>query len=212
MKIDEIFTTADRDENNENFMHYFINAPLAYVHTPSGYKLKRYMGEHGDVKYGLFTSDEKTLISYASFVKDGEWYISSMPSTIPEYRKQGWMSLIFDFAINEDGLRIMSDDQQRPKAQEFWKSIASRGEFDVHPYNTITQQSLDRSSENDPYLPKNQATHRWVATPTSLKDKHIRESFGGGRGEMAAYRRLGVYDYAKYGPGTSNEELGFINW
>lgn len=214
MKLKEIHMSVPRDEFNENYIHYFNNTPIIYTHQPTGYKLKRSIDEFGDVRYGLFSQDENQLIAYAHFSKEDDHYVSSMPSTLSNYRKQGWMSLIFDFAINKDGLSVVSDGQQTPEARMFWRSLKSRGEFEVTPYNYDTHQELDWSPDNDPYNERNSQTHRFIARRYTIREQHIMESYapGSSRSIRAERRRLGIYDYGKYGPGTSNEELGFVNW
>lgn len=213
MKLTEIYTSPSRNENNDQFVGYFVQqSPIVHTHQPSGFVLKRSMDEHGDIRYGLFDPKLSKLVSYAHFSDTGNgWYISSMPSTDSEYQKQGWITLIFNYAVNHDHIKIMSDEQHTPEAKAMWRSLKSRGLFDVEIYNTETNQILSWTSDNDPYSIDNEKTHRLVAIPRNLKNKHINESHGG-RGLSAERRRLGIHDHGQYGPGTSNEELGFINW
>lgn len=214
MKLVEIHSSPSRNENNDQYVHHFTQqSPVVYSHAPTGFVLKRAMDNYQDVRYGLFDPKTSKLISYAHFAFGGdEWYTSLMPSTDSDYQKQGWITLIFDYAINYDHLKIISDEQQTLEAQRMWRSLKSRGLFDVKIYNIDTKQILPWTPENDPYAANNEDTHRLIALPRNLKNKHMNESVGGGRGVRAARRQLGIHDYSQYGPGTSNEELGFINW
>lgn len=212
MNLKEIYQTTPRLEYNDQRKHYFdYNSPVVYTHQPTRYKLKRNIDEHKDVRYGLFDNTEQILISYASFQQEGDWYISSMPSTDPKYQKQGWMTLIFTFAVNHDHLKIMSDDQQTPEAKQLWKALASRGKFAVKVYNTNTNQIIDWTPENDPYLTHNEQTHRLIAIPHLVNDKQLSEQYSAYRGDERAIRKqLGIFDYGQYGIGTSTDD--FINW
>jgi hypothetical protein len=214
MKLIEIHTSPSRNENNDQYVNHFdVHSPIVYTHLPTGFVLKRSIDEHQDVRYGLFDPKTLKLISYAHFSNNGDgWYVSLMPSTDSDYQKQGWISLIFDYAVNHDHIKIMSDEQQTPEAKKMWRSLKSRGMFDVEVYNIITKQILSWTPENDPYSEPNEDTHRLIAVPRNLINKHINESIGGGRGVRAERRQLGIHDYNQYGPGTSNEDLGFINW
>lgn len=212
MKLIEIHSSTSRNENPEQYISHFpSNAPTVYVHEPSNFALKRAIDSYGDIRYGLFNPETNQLISYAHFSKgDNDWFISSMPSTAAEYQKQGWITLIFTFAVNHDHIKIMSDEQQTPEAKQMWRAFKSRGIFDVAVYNSNTNTVEPWTPESDPYAAHHEDTHRLVAIPRSVKSKHLGESFASKRGVTAARRRLGIHDYGQYGPNTSS--CDFINW
>lgn len=212
MKLIEIFQSPSRNENVEQYAHHFPNnAPIVYTHTPTKYVMKRAVDGYGDIRYGVFNPETNQLISYAHFSKeDSGWYISSMPATSVEHQKQGWITLIFTYAVNHDHIRIMSDDQHTSEAKNMWRAFSLGGVFDVRVINTSTGEILQWTSENDPYLPHNADTHRLIAIPRTVESRHLCESWSSKRGVRADRKRLGIFDYGQYGEGTSSND--FVNW
>ena len=195
--------SPNRDEYNTQYVHYFGDAPT--VSTIHGLELKRVVDEYGDIMYGLFDPDKHLLISYLKLMKAPNYYQVSLPSTMPEFQGQGWMTYLYDYAVLTDKLTIASDVQQTPAAKNLWLSLVRNYRYQIYTYDTRTHhKQLFDPSKVDPWDVTNRGH---MILMTEWHTREIAESielWKQNRGVRQERARMGV-DHL-FGPGTSSED------
>lgn len=166
MKLEEIWVNPPRDEYLDDRNHYFDNA--TEVATIKGLTLRR--AEHdSDYFYGLFNK-ESQLVGYVSLRKfDESKYSVGLSQVVNAYRGQGLGTFMYDYAILNDKLTVLSDTRQTPDAKKLWARFRSNGRFNVQPYDLTTNKIVDVPEERV-YSVDNLV---WIAYPTG---KTINES------------------------------------
>lgn len=148
MNLFEIINIPSRDEYHNQFLSRFNKAEK--VAEIQGKVLRLYVDEYSDRYYGLF--DQDNLIAYLQLCKEGQCYQVLMQSTLNQYRGQGWITYLFDYAVLHDKLKLVSDDRQTKAAKNVWKSLARNGRYDVFIWDRETnEKTLLKSDDDSPW-------------------------------------------------------------
>lgn len=192
MKLEEIWVNPPRDEYLDDRSYHFTNATS--VATIKGLILKR-SAHHGDIFYGLFK--ETLLVGYVSLSKysDGIYQIG-LSQIAPAHRGQGLGTFMYDYAILNDKLTVISDTNQTPDAKKLWSRFRTNGHFIVRAFDLKLNQPVE-ASEEQVYSSDNLV---WIAYPTG---KNINESLAEINAKYAGERYVVWYsasseDYFNY--------------
>lgn len=195
MKLNEIILNPPRDEYHDQYLHYFTNA--LNIATVRGNILRKAVDEFNDIHYGLFHGHNNDFIAYMELEKKHNFYQVKMISTLNDYRGQGWITYMFDYAVLNDKLTIASDTHQTPQAKEVWKSLARNGRYKIFILNTKTR-------EKTPFEPNDDAP--WDSKRETIL---ITEQYSYTKEEIEEIknediRRKQARNVVLYGPGTSD--------
>jgi len=149
MKLDEIILIPDRDEYHDQYLYHFEKAKI--IAKVNNHDLKKYKDDT-DLYYGLFRVDGH-LIAYFHLEKSNNYYQISFISVVNEYRGQGYMTYLFDYAINNDNLKIISDARQTFLAKDMWSSFVRNDRFKVYWYNIDTDEKILVKRINNEFIP-----------------------------------------------------------
>lgn len=165
MKLEEIWVNPPRDEYLDDRSHRFANA--TGVATIKGLTLKRSSHDE-DIFYGLF--NDTALVGYVSLRKysDGMYQVG-LSQIAPSYRGQGLGTFMYDYAILNDKMTVISDTVQTPDAKKLWMRFRTNGHFIVKPFDLSTNKTVEATDEQV-YSSDNLV---WIAYPTG---KTINES------------------------------------
>tara|TARA_R110000868_G_C10844729_1_gene760340 strand:+ start:262 stop:861 length:600 start_codon:yes stop_codon:yes gene_type:complete len=195
MNIDEIITNPPRDEYIDKFSSDFDDAPV--VAKIKDLKLKKSESLE-EIQYGLFDNHDR-LVGYFSlyYYGDGIWEVS-LVQLAQAYKGFGYGTFLYDYAIMNDKLKVLSDSTNTGGphgSQKLWKSLYNKKRYPIVGYNTKTKQIMKDITPDQVY---NQTSNiRWLALPS---DKTINESITDIQKIMK--NRYVVW----YGPGTTTED------
>lgn len=201
MKLNEIMSTDSRSEFNDNYIHYFANAPTVAKIPGTTYVLKIASDKSQDsLKYGIFDSTQTILISYLSvYLEAGNIAVVSLPSTANEYQGQGLMSYIYSHIVLKDGFLLMSDNQQTPEAKKLWKSCFRKHFFNINVIDTETGEQHRWVGDEEPWQSQ-QDNIRLIASRFTNEQIIISEKYTCRYGPRADRRRLAMDNPELYGP------------
>ena len=203
MKLVEIMLSSPRDEMNDNYRHFFKNAPTLAT-LPGGYLFKKVVDEFGDIRYGIFDRRGRVLISYLHLDIQRPYAIVSMPSTMSQFRGQGLMSYMYNYAVLKDNLTLMSDEQQTPEARNLWKSLHRNGLINIQLLDQKTNNTKPWNGDNEPWDGNNKQTSRLIASKPITESLSMPYTLT--KGIRFERKQLGMDDMGLYGPGTSTED------
>lgn len=192
MKLEEIWVNPPRDEYLDDRHHHFTAA--ADLTTIKGLVLKRSEND-GDLFYGLFEDD--ALVGYVSLRKYADnIYQVGLSQIAPAFRGQGLGTFMYDYAVLNDKLTVISDNRQTPDAKKLWQRFRTNGHFIVKPFDLNTNQPVE-ATEDQVYGSDNLV---WIAYPTG---KTINESLQDINAKYAGERYVVWYgasseDYFNY--------------
>lgn len=149
MKLAEIYLGVSRDEFNTGYVHHFRISAL--IRLVQGYELFRAIDRHGDIRYGIFEPKSGLLISYLHLAKENDHYVAVMPSTMYEFRGQGWATCLYDQAVLGDRFTVRSDVQQTPEAKGVWRALHRNGRFPIQILNTKTNEMRPYNGDDEPW-------------------------------------------------------------
>lgn len=205
MKLVEIMLNDPRDEYNDNYIHYFDGAGTLSL-LPGGYVFKKAVDDFGDVHYGIFDYKSTELLSYLHLTIEGKYAIVGLPSTAKEFRGQGLMSYMYNYAVLKDHLILMSDNSHTPDAKRLWKSLQSRHLYKISVIDLNTKETHEWDGSEEPWI--GDKPNIRLVTEQYLKDEiALQESYTAKRGIRANRKRKGMDDMGLYGPGTSTAEF-----
>lgn len=105
--------------------------------------------------------------------KDGLWQVR-LSQIIEGYKSKGYGSLLYDYAVMNDGLTIISDFQQTDGelggSRGLWEKLYKQGRFTVCGYNYDTGDiiPLNNATELDKIYTQREDLV-WMATPKKLR-------------------------------------------
>lgn len=199
MKITEIVLTPSRDEYNENYIHRLIDASDIGRVPGTEYHFRRKVDSFGDILYGIFDGSGTKLISYLRIDVQPEYAVVGLPSTMPNYGKQGLMVFLYSYAVNKDGLNLMSDGRQTPEARDLWKSLFFHHFFNIDIINLKTGERTRWNGDTRPWGDTDEDI-RLLAFKHTNEQVELREQYSCQRGVRAKRRRLGMDNPELYGP------------
>ena len=203
MKISEVITGPAYDTYIDNYLMYFVNAPI--IDSNNGLNLKQSM-HNDELMYGLF-DPENTIVGLFVLLRYNDKYWQVMLSQIEQqYKGQGFGTYLYDYAIMNDRLSILSDSHQTENTDgsswQLWCRLYRYGRYNVYSYDLnsdtvipdVTPTTI--ASQTDNIV--------WLATP---KGERIHEMLN--RINKSSNRVSAAYRQIKwYGPDTltSNKE------
>lgn len=145
--------------------------------------VKRKDGDN--IYYGL-KNHKGELVSYLALIKFSEGlYQVSRSATDFSNQQQGWITALFDYAIGNDKLKIVSDETQTPKARKTWASFKRNNRFSIYIFDPETGEKtktkLDGGSLKsidgniDPY--SDEFEEKYLLLAESEKSELLSESF-----------------------------------
>ena len=150
MKIQEFINLTDaisqplgRDEYIDSKVSYFNNANIVY--TINNLNLKKYIStDQEELYYGLFDKSKLVAILQLESIKQG-WQVRLTQVQEP-YKSQGYGSFMYDYAVMNDGLTLLSDTSQTEGqlggSKGLWEKLYRQGRFTVGGYNLETDEFI----------------------------------------------------------------------
>ena len=194
MKVTEIITNPPRDEYIDDYSSAFADA--AVVAKIKDLVLKR-VSDSGEVQYGLF-SPAGHLVGYLSlyYYGKGIWVVA-LVQLAQAYKGQGFGTFLYDYAVMNDKMKIMSDASNTGGvngSESLWRSLYQKKRYPVVGFNTSTGEILPDATPDTVY--NNKTNIRWIALPES---RTINEAIT--EIQLTMSKRFVVW----YGPGTTTD-------
>lgn len=192
MRIEEIFVGADRDRYINDKKDLFTGSDR--IAKISDFYLKRNTRDD-IIEYGLAT-EKDNLVGYLELEKYHEDIYQVLYAEVaPEIRGKGYGTFLYDYAIMNDNLKVLSDTHQTPHAKNLWGKFRQYDKFIVVPFNLLTNQEEPSKNEDEVYGDENLV---WLA---KTKGETISESL-----QRINSRRGGkAWQVLWYGPFVNNE-------
>ena len=183
MRISEIMqTVADAIENPLGRDEYIDGKFQIFANTPTVYKIHE-LELHkcldvDELSYGLVDPVKNILAAILMLIKvDNSWQVLLTQVQEP-YKAQGYGSFMYDYAVMNDGLTLLSDVTQTSDkngnngSNGLWEKLYRQGRFTVCGYNLETNEviSLKDSSEIASKIYTQKSDVVWMATPKPLKE------------------------------------------
>jgi GNAT superfamily N-acetyltransferase len=195
MRIQEIITNPPRDEYIDGYAQSFGRGePVVHIRDLTLKKL----ASPTEISYGLF-DDRSRLVGLMQLEYRGDkiWEVV-LVQLAQAYRGQGYGTFFYDYAVMNDGLRLMSDATNTGGphgSRALWSRLRTNSRYHIVGYDTRTQQIMADATEDDIY--DNRPNTRWLALPPG---ETINESITRIQSHMRD--RWVVW----YGPGTTTED------
>lgn len=194
MKVTEIITNPPRDEYIDQYTTAFTNADV--IATIKDLVLKK-VSDSGEIEYGLF-SKSNDMVGYLSLYYYGkDIWVVSLVQLAQSYKGMGYGTFLYDYAVMNDKLTIMSDATNTSGVNgsvNLWNSLIRNNRYPVMGFDTETNEVFKVVDPAVVY--NNKVTVRWIAFP---ENKSINESINESQSTMK--KRFVVW----YGPGTTTE-------
>ena len=195
MNVQEIITNPPRDEYLDNSLYRFGNAKV--VATIKDLTLKK-SSDSTEIDYGLF-DPRNNLVGYLSLEYAGNdvWSVG-LVQLAQAYKGQGYGTFLYDYAIMNDKLKVMSDATNTGGphgSKSLWAMLIANSRYKIVGYDTSTKSIIPNATPEMIY--DNKPNTRWLALPP---DETINESLT--RIQSYMTKRFVVW----YGPGTTTEE------
>jgi len=193
--MQEIITNPPRDEYLDSHRWNFDNAQeVAIIKDLT----LRKAASNTEIHYGLFDKKDN-LVGYLSLDYAGSniWEVT-LVQLAQAYKGLGYGTFLYDYAVMNDKLRIMSDGTNTDGvhgSKNLWLRLKRNNRYSVVGYNKQTQNIIPDATQDDIY--NDSVDSRWMAIPP---DKTINESITHIQATMK--NRYVVW----YGPGTTSEE------
>lgn len=160
MKLEEIYIGGTRNAYLENHLEDFNGA--IEVATLYKYILKKNVVDD-KISYGLF--DEGDLVSYLKLEKyNDKLYQVRLSQVEGIYKGHGYGTALYDYAIMNDKLYVLSDLNLTKQSQDVWNNFQTYSKFKVVPYNIKTNtEEPDRHEEV--YSKEGRDELVWLAIP-----------------------------------------------
>lgn len=193
--MQEIITNPPRDEYLDSRRWNLDNAQE--VATIKDLTLRK-ATSNTEIHYGLFDKKDN-LVGYLSLDYAGKniWEVT-LVQLAQAYKGLGYGTFLYDYAVMNDKLRIMSDGTNTDGvhgSKNLWLRLKRNNRYSVVGYNKKDQNIMPDATEDDIY--NDSVDIRWMAIPS---DKTINESITHIQATMR--NRYVVW----YGPGTTSDE------
>lgn len=138
--------------------------------------LKKYISpDQTKIYYGLVTNQNE-LMGILQLEKEGNFWQIRLSQIVEKYKTQGFGSLLYDYAVMNDGLTLISDFSQTAGklggSRGLWEKLYRQGRFTVCGYNYDTQEiiPLTDASEISTKIYTQKEDVVWMATPKPIKE------------------------------------------
>jgi hypothetical protein len=172
---DAITSPLGRDEEVRYKSIYFAKSPI--VDVINELELRKYV--NGDeLWYGLIDSSKgyMDVVGILQLEKEGKFYQVRLTQIEEKFKTQGYGSYLYDYAIMNDGITILSDFSQTSGnlggSKGLWEKLYRQGRFTVCGYNVDTgdiipiRDMLDVNTKI--YNQKEDVV--WMASPKPLQE------------------------------------------
>jgi GNAT superfamily N-acetyltransferase len=195
MNLSEIITNPPRDEYLDQYQSKFEKAQQLV--TVRGLLLKK-LADSTEIEYGLVDNQDR-LVGYMSLDYRGDaiWEVT-LVQLAQAYKGQGYGTLLYDYAVMNDKLKLMSDATNTGGphgSRALWSRLIDNARYKIVGYDTATKSIIPNATAGMIY--DNRPNTRWLALPS---DETINESLERIQSHMK--NRYVVW----YGPGTTTEE------
>lgn len=192
MKITEIITNPPRDEYLDPYLYQFDRSMVvAKIRN-----LELVKNDDSDsISYGLF--NEQNLVGLLALEKHKDKWVVVLAQLAEAFKGQGYGTFLYDYAIMNDGLFLISDATQTSGingSKNLWLRLRDNQRYKVAGYDINADQIFDVNDPTEVY--NNDPDIRWIAIPSG---KTINESLQYIQSHMK--NRHVVW----YGPGTTKE-------
>jgi len=170
--LDAIASPLGRDEIIACKSDYFTNkTPIATVNELA---LKKYETDN-DLWYGLVDSDD-LVVGILQLEREGKFWQVRLTQVEEKYKSQGYDSYLYDYAVMNDGITMLSDFSQTDGSlggsRGLWEKLYRQGRFTVCGYNVDTGETIpirDMLDVNTKIYNQSDEVV-WLATPKPLKE------------------------------------------
>lgn len=195
MNISEIITNPPRDEYIDNYSSFFKDASV--VAKIKNLVLKK-DATTTEIQYGLFDVEDRLVGYFSLYYYGKDIWVVSLVQLAQAYKGMGYGTFLYDYAIMNDKLKILSDATNTGGphgSKTLWKSLYSKNKYDIVGYDTETDTILKDIHPDDIY--NNKPNIRWLAIPPN---ETINEALI--RIQQTMKKTYVVW----YGPGTTTED------
>ena len=172
---DAISNPLGRDEHIDYKGVYFEKAPTVY--KINNLELRKYISSDStELYYGLVEPDDNILAGIFQLEKYRNFWQVRLTQIQEPFKSQGYGSFMYDYAVMNDGLTIISDfsqtEGQLGGSKGLWERLYRQGRFTVCGYNLETQEVVPIRSMLDVnteiYNQKEDVV--WMATPKPIRE------------------------------------------
>jgi hypothetical protein len=195
MNISEIITNPPRDEYIDNYSSFFKD--VSVVAKIKNLVLKK-DATTTEIQYGLFDVEDRLVGYFSLYYYGKDIWVVSLVQLAQAYKGMGYGTFLYDYAIMNDKLKILSDATNTGGphgSKTLWKSLYSKNKYDIVGYDTETDTILKDIHPDDIY--NNKPNIRWLAIPPN---ETINEALI--RIQQTMKKTYVVW----YGPGTTTED------
>ena len=195
MLIPEIIVNPPRDEYIDQYRSNFNRATS--VARIRGLDLKK-NASNTEIEYGLLDQQSRLVGYFSLYYYGRDIWVVSLVQLAQAYKGQGLGTFFYDYAVMNDGLKIMSDATNTDGvhgSRGLWLRLRNNRRYPVVGYDTATNSILPKIDPQEVY--NNQTNTRWLALP---EGRTINESITAIQSTMR--NRSVVW----YGPGTTTED------
>ena len=176
MKIGEVITGPIRDNDISYKSVYFTKEPV--IEKIYGLELRRSI--HGDeLYYGLTDPTTLPVITLAGILQlekyNNQYWQVRLAQIEEQYKSQGYGTYLYDYAVMNDGLTLLSDTILSYQALDntggsigLWKRLYSHGRFTVCGYNLETDEILPDMKPEEVINQHDNVV--FMATPKQIKE------------------------------------------
>lgn len=172
MKLSEIITGPGRDEHISGKSIHFQNSPTLTV-LPGDISLKKVI-VYGDLWYGLLDQITAELIGILQLEQydSTKWQVR-LVQVDPRYKGQGYGTALYDYAVMNDNLTILSDTNNSEGGEGgskgLWGRLYRQGRYRVCGYDLDTDTEITNARPDVIYNQKENIV--WMATPWPKQEK-----------------------------------------
>lgn len=173
---DAIESPLGRDERIDYKSIHFEQSPV--LKKIGDVVLKKCQPTEDELWYGLFVkvNGYTNLVGILQLERYNLYWQVRLTQIDESYKSQGFGSLLYDYAVMEDGLTLLSDITQtsgdKGGSRGVWEKLYRQGRFTVCGYNVDSGEiiSLSDSSEISAKIYNQKEDVVWMATPKPLRE------------------------------------------
>ena len=200
--MNEVITGPEHDAYINDYAQYFAKAPV--IDSNNGLALKQ--TKHDDnILYGLFDQGDLTIVGILILQPYNEKYWQVVLAQIEQkYKGQGFGTYLYDYAVMNDNLSILSDSMQTKhkngSSWQLWCSLFSHGRYTVCGYDLYSDTILPDVSPRD--IETQTENIVWLAIPKGEGISEMLSRLNDPTHRSSAKYRQVVW----YGPETINQD------
>lgn len=172
---DAISSPLGRDEYIDHKIEYFEKSPTVY--KINDLELRKYLSSDStELYYGLVNPINNELAGIFQLENIGKFWQVRLSQMQQLYKSQGYGSFMYDYAVMNDGLTIISDFSQTEGSlggsKGLWQKLYRQGRFTVCGYNLETGETIPIRNMLDieTRIYNQQDNIVWMATPKPQRE------------------------------------------